>query len=58
MGEELRSLDRDVLRVERIAQTLSPEEWSGGRRKHKFLEWLERLRHSLDEIARTDFRQT
>jgi len=32
MGEELRSLDRDVLRVERIAQTLSPEEWSGGRR--------------------------
>ena len=57
MGEELRSLDRDVLRVERIAQTLSPEEWSGGRRNTNSSRGLDRLRQSLDEIARTDFRQ-
>jgi hypothetical protein len=32
MGEEVRSLDSDVLRVDRIAQTLLRRKWSGGRR--------------------------
>jgi hypothetical protein len=30
MGEELRSSDGDVIRVDRIAQTLDPK-WTGGR---------------------------
>lgn len=57
MGEELRSRDHDVVRVDRIALTLAPkgvERWAA---EHKFFEGLDRLRQSLDEIARTDFRQ-
>lgn len=57
MGEELRSLDGDVLRVDRIAQTLSPEEVERWATEHKFFEGLDRLRQGLDEIAKTDFRQ-
>jgi hypothetical protein len=57
MGEELRSLECDVLRVERIAQTLSPEEVERWATEHKFFEGLDRLRQGLDEIARTDFRR-
>jgi hypothetical protein len=52
MGEELRSLEGDVPRLDRIAQTLSPVRAT----KHKIFEGLDRLRENLDEIARTDFR--
>jgi hypothetical protein len=58
MGEELRSLDGDVFRVDRIAQTLAPEGVERWATEHKFFEGLDRLRLNLDEIARTDFRQT
>ena len=57
MGEELRSLDSDVFRVDQIAQTLGPahvERWAN---EHKYFEALDRLRQNLDEIARTDFRK-
>ena len=57
MGEELRSLDGDVFRVDRIAQTLAPEEVDRWAKEHKFFEGLDRLRQNLAEIARTDFRQ-
>jgi hypothetical protein len=57
MGEELRSLDRDVLRVDRIAGTLCPEEVERWATEHKFFEGLDRLRQGLDAIARTDFGQ-
>jgi hypothetical protein len=57
MGEELRSLDGDVLRVDRIAQTLAPEEVERWATEHKFFEGFDRLRQGLDEIAKTDFRQ-
>jgi hypothetical protein len=57
MGEELRSLDCDVLRVDRIAQTLSPEEVERWATEHKFFEALDELRLNLNEIARTDFRE-
>jgi hypothetical protein len=53
MGEELRSLDGDVCRVDRIAQTLAPE----GVDRWAMEEGRDRLRQSLDEIARTDFRR-
>jgi hypothetical protein len=57
MGEELRSHDSDVFRVDQIAQTLGPahvERWAN---EHQYFEALDRLRQNLDEIARTDFRQ-
>ena len=57
MGEELRSLDGDVFRVDRVAQTLSPEEVERWATKHKFFEGLDKLRQGLDEIAKTDFGQ-
>lgn len=56
-GEELRSSDSDVFRVNRIARTLDPEEVDRWAREHKFFDGLDRLRQNLDEIARTDFRQ-
>jgi hypothetical protein len=55
MGEELRSLDGDVFRVDRIAKTLAPEGVDRWAKEHKFFEGLDRLRQNLDEIARTDF---
>ena len=55
MGEELRSLDSDVFRVDQIAQTLSLGEVERWATEHKYFEALDRLRQSLDEIARTDF---
>jgi hypothetical protein len=57
MGEELRSLDRDVFRVDRIAQTLAPQGVDRWAKQHKFYEGLDGLRQNLDEIAKTDFRQ-
>ncbi len=57
MGEELRSSDDDVLRVDRIAQTLAPKEVERWATEHEYFEGLDRLRKELDEIARTDFRQ-
>jgi hypothetical protein len=57
MGEELRSRDSDVFRVDRIAQTLDPEGVERWATEHKFFEALDRLRENLDEIARTDFRR-
>jgi hypothetical protein len=56
-GEEVRSLDSDVLRVDRIAQKLAPMGVDRWAEEHKFFEGLDRLRQNLDEIARTDFRQ-
>ena len=58
MGEELRSRDSDVFRVDGIAQTLAPEGVDRWATEHEFFEALDRLRQNLDEIARTDFRQT
>jgi hypothetical protein len=58
VGEKLRARDSDVLRVDRIAQTLAPEAVERWAMEHKFFEALDRLRESLNEIARTDFRQT
>jgi hypothetical protein len=55
MGEELRSLDGDVFRVDRIAKTLASEGVDRWAKEHKFFEGLDRLRQNLDEIARTDF---
>ena len=57
MGEELRSLDSDVFRVNRIAQTLAPEAVERWATEHKIFEGLDRLQLNIDEIARTDFRQ-
>ena len=57
IGEELRSLDGDVFRVDRIAQTLDPDGVDRWATDHQFFEGLDRLRQNLDEIARTDFRQ-
>ena len=57
MGEELRSLDGDVFRVDRIAKTLAPEGVDRWAKEHKFFEALDKLRQNLDEIANTDFRQ-
>jgi hypothetical protein len=57
IGEELRSSDSDVFRVDRIAQTLAPEEVEQWATEHKFFEALDRLRKELDEIGKTDFRQ-
>jgi hypothetical protein len=57
MGEELRSLDGDVLRVDRFAQMLSPEEVERWATEHKFFEGLDTLRQGIDEIARNSFRQ-
>ena len=57
IGEELRSRDDDVLRVDRIAHTLAPEEVKRWATENKFFEGLDRLKKDLDEIARTDFRQ-
>ena len=57
IGEELRSLDSDVLRVDRIAQTLAPQEVERWATEHDFFEGLDKLRQALDEIARTDFGQ-
>lgn len=56
-GEELRWLDGDVFRVDRIAQTLAPEGVERWAKRHKFYEGLDGLRKNLDEIARTHFRQ-
>jgi hypothetical protein len=58
MGDELRSLDSDVFRVDRIAQTFAREGVERWAAEHKFYEGLDRLRKDLDEIAKTDFRQT
>ncbi|MFZ5781743.1 MAG: hypothetical protein ACOY4R_16250 [Pseudomonadota bacterium] len=55
-GERLRCSDGDVFRVDRIACRLSPEEVERWAKEHEFFEALDRLRQSLDEIARTDFR--
>src|SRR5258707_8793230 len=55
MGEELRPLDGDVFRVDRIAKTLAPVGVDRWAKEHKFFEGLDRLRQNLDEIARTDF---
>jgi hypothetical protein len=57
MGEELRSLDSDVSRVDRIAQTLVPKGVDRWAKERKFFEGLDKLRQNLDEIANTDFRQ-
>jgi hypothetical protein len=57
MGEELRSLDGDVLRVDRIARTLVPDGVDRWAKEHRFFEGLDKLRRNLDEIAKTDFRQ-
>jgi hypothetical protein len=57
MGEELRSLDSDVSRVDRIAQTLVPKGVDRWAKERKFFEGLDKLRQNLDEIAKTDFRQ-
>jgi hypothetical protein len=53
MGEELRSLDGDVFRVDRIAKTLAPEGVDRWAKEHKFFEGLDRLRQNLDEIGET-----
>jgi hypothetical protein len=57
MGEELRSADSDVFRVDCIALTLSPEGVDMWAKEHKFFEALDELRRNLDEIAKTDFRR-
>ena len=57
MGEELRSLDSDVFRVDRIAQALAPDEVERWANEHKFFEALDELRLNLNEIARTNFRE-
>jgi hypothetical protein len=57
MGEKLRSSDSDVLRVDRIAQTLAPDEVERWAKEHKFFEGLDELRLNLNEIARTNFRE-
>jgi hypothetical protein len=57
IGEELRSLDDDVLRVDRIAQTLDPKEVERWATEHQIFEGLDRLRQDLAETASTDFRQ-
>jgi hypothetical protein len=49
---------RDVFRVDRIAQTFAREGVERWAAEHKFYEGLDRLRKDLDEIAKTDFRQT
>jgi len=56
-GEELRSSDSDVLRVDRIAQTFAAEYVDRRATEHKFFDGLDKLRQSLDEIAKTDFRR-
>ena len=57
MGEELRWLDSDVFRVDRIAQTLAPEGVERWAKRYRFYEGLDGLRKNLDEIATTHFRQ-
>lgn len=57
MGEELRWLDSDVFRVDRIAQTLAPEGVERWAKQHKFYEGLDGLRQNLAEIAKTHFRR-
>jgi hypothetical protein len=57
MGEELRSLDSDVFRVDCIAQTLAPERVELWAKQHKFYEGLDGLRQNLGEIAKTHFRE-
>jgi hypothetical protein len=56
VGEELRSRDGDVFRVDSIAQTLAPEGVDQWAMEHKFFEGLDRLRKDMDKIATTDFR--
>jgi hypothetical protein len=56
IGEELRSRLDDVLRIDRIAHTLAPDEVKRWATEHKFFEGLDRLKKDLDDIARTDFR--
>ena len=46
MGEELRSLDDDVLRVDRIAHALIVEEVDRWATEHRIFEWLDRLRRT------------
>jgi hypothetical protein len=57
VGEKLRSLDSDVVRLDRIAQPLAPEGVDRWATDHKFFEGLDRLRQNLDEIAKTDVRR-
>jgi hypothetical protein len=57
MGEQLRSSDDDVLKVDRLALTLAAEEveeWATG---HKLFEAFDRLQEKLDELSSTDFRR-
>jgi hypothetical protein len=46
-----------VLRVDRLANTLVPDEVKRWATEHKFFEGLDRLKKDLGDIARTDFRQ-
>ena len=57
MGEELRSLDSDVFRIDHIAQTLAPEGVERWAKQQEFYEGLDGLRQNLDEILKTQFRQ-
>lgn len=57
IGEELRSRNGDVFRVDRIAQALPLEEVDRWAMERTFFEGLDRLRKDLDEIAKIDFRQ-
>ena len=58
VGEKLRSLDSEVVRVDRIAQTLAPRrKWIGGRRNTNSSRDLIGCDRTWTRSQETDFRQ-
>ncbi len=57
IGEQLRSSDEDVLRVDRLALALTREEVDEWVAARNLFDAFDRLQEELDEIASTDFRK-
>jgi len=51
-GENLRSLDSDVIKVDHLAQALAPDAVLLWAKEHKYFEALDDLRRNLDEIKK------